>query len=268
MIHDFETFKNDLSLSMEEIYKELYRENTGMIRVKKETTATRNLSRIIDSTLRLANSKGFHAMTLRDLCADSELSMGGLYAYIRNKEDLIHLIQSHGYIMTRRILLQYIQDIDHPLEKLWQAVRAHVFLSELMRPWFYFSYMEAKSLPHREKKNAIATERDIETIFCEIIQKAQTAGLASRTANARLISSLIKSMMQDWYLKRKKYHFQGVSVEQFADQIQDLLFSYLCRDNTGLALVAGVADKGKGTAVPASPQPDHPRRYRNNLVRM
>ena len=217
MIQDFETFKAELSLSKEEICRELYYENTDRIRIKKETTATRNLARIIDS---------FHAMTLRDLCSDSGLSMGGLYAYIRNKDDLIHLIQSHGFKLTRRTILQYIADIHDPVEKLSQALRAHVFLSELIRPWFYFSYMEAKSLPPVEKQNAIATEREIETIFFNIITEGIEQGVF-RDIPARLLSSLIKAMMQDWYLKRRKYRDQGVSVEQFADQISVLLHAYL-----------------------------------------
>lgn len=226
MIEDFETFKAELRLSKEEICRELYQENTDRIRIKKEATATRNLARIIDSTLQLANSKGFHAMTLRDLCADSGLSMGGLYAYIRNKDDLIHLIQSHGFKLTRRTVLHYIKDIDDPVEKLSQAIRAHVFLSELIRPWFYFSFMEAKSLPAVEKQNAISTEREIETIFCGIVTDGIERGIF-REINPRLLSSLIKAMMQDWYLKRRKYRDQGVSVEAFADQIRDLLQCYL-----------------------------------------
>ncbi|GGY61567.1 TetR/AcrR family transcriptional regulator [Marinobacter zhanjiangensis] len=226
MIQDFEAFKGELSLSKEEICRELFQENTDRIRIKKEATATRNLARIIDSTLRLANSQGFHAMTLRDLCADSGLSMGGLYAYIRNKDDLIHLIQSHGFKLTRRTLLHYIDGIEDPAEKLSQAIRAHVYLSELIRPWFYFSYMEAKSLPPIEKQNAIATEREIETIFCNIVTEGIEQGVF-RDINPRLLSSLIKAMMQDWYLKRRKYRDQGVSVEAFAEQIRELLQCYL-----------------------------------------
>ncbi|MFC4257679.1 TetR/AcrR family transcriptional regulator [Marinobacter lacisalsi] len=226
MIQDFDTFKAELRLSKEEICRELFQENTDRIRIKKESTATRNLARIIDSTLRLANFKGFHAMTLRDLCADSGLSMGGLYAYIRNKDDLIHLIQSHGFKLTRRTVLHYIQGIDNPVEKLSQAIRAHVYLSEIIRPWFYFSFMEAKSLPPVEKQNAIATEREIETIFCNIV----TEGIEKEVfqdINPRLLSALIKAMMQDWYLKRRKYRDYGVSVEAFADQVRALLLSYL-----------------------------------------
>lgn len=231
MIQDFDTFKTELKLSKEEICRELFRQNTDKIRIKKEGTAVRNLVRIIDSTLRLANSKGFHAMTLRDLCADSGLSMGGLYAYIRNKDDLIHLIQSHGFILTRRTLLHYIEEADSNVDKLSEAIRAHLFLSELMRAWFYFSYMEAKSLPEEEKKGAIAIEREIEGIFRDLIDKGMKTD-DYREVNAQLVASLIKAMMQDWYLKRRKYRDQQIGVEQYAGQVWDVVRCYLSPPET------------------------------------
>lgn len=196
MISDYESFTADLQLSKEEICRELYRQNKDMIRIKKEATAIRSLTRIIDSTLRLANTKGFHAMTLRDLCADSELSMGGLYAYIRNKDDLIHLIQNHGFILTRRTLLHYTSVVSAPRAKLYEAIKAHLFLSELMRAWFYFSYMEAKSLPEVEKQRAVAMEREIEGIFCDILETGIRSG-DYNSDNPRLLSSLIKALLQD-----------------------------------------------------------------------
>lgn len=226
MISSYESFKTDLQLSKEDICRELYRQNTDMIRIKKEATAIRSLARIIDSTLRLANTKGFHAMTLRDLCADSELSMGGLYAYIRNKDDLIHLIQNHGFILTRRTLLHYTNAVSEPRAKLAEAIRAHLFLSELMRAWFYFSYMEAKSLPDEEKQRAVAMEREIEGIFLDILD----AGISSgdyKSENPRLLSSMIKALLQDWYLKRRKYRDQQVDIETYANTILKLVENHL-----------------------------------------
>lgn len=226
IITDYETFRNELSISKEAICRELFRQNSDMIRIQKEHTAVKNLVRIIDSTLSLANSKGFHAMTLRDLCADSGMSMGGLYAYIRNKDDLIHLIQSHGFIVTRRTLLHYIEGVRAPEEKLSAAVRAHLYLSELMRAWFYFSFMEAKSLPEKEKQGAIAIELEIEAIFQDIIEEGGRAGVF-RDHKPRLMASLIKALMQDWYLKRRKYRDQGVSVDEYADEVTSMLDHYL-----------------------------------------
>ncbi|MEC7816447.1 MAG: TetR/AcrR family transcriptional regulator [Pseudomonadota bacterium] len=223
---NYEAFKNDLSLSREEVIRDVFRQNQDRISIKKEATAVRNLTRIIESTLRLANSKGFHAMTLRDLCADSGMSMGGLYAYIRNKDDLIHLIQSHGFTMTRKTLQHYTSDIDDVRERLFAAIKAHLYLSERMRAWFYFSYMEAKSLPAPEKRAAVAIELEIETIFLSIISEGIEQGVYKRR-NARLVSSMIKSLLQDWYLKRRKYRDQEVPVDDYAVFVRDVVESYL-----------------------------------------
>lgn len=226
MTSDFESFKIKLSLSKDEIYRELYHKNQDLIRIKKEHVAIKNLARIIESTLRLASSKGFHAMSLRDLCEDSGLSVGGLYAYIKNKDDLIRLIQGHGFILTRRTMLAYTQDVDLPRDKLFIAVRTHLYLSELMLAWFNFSFMEAKSLPPKEKKDAIAIELEIENIIFDIISQGIRAGVF-KPVDARLLSSVTKAMMQDWYLKRRKYRNQGVNVTQYAEFVRDVLESYL-----------------------------------------
>lgn len=223
---DYDAFRIQVSVSKDDICRELYRQNKKMIRIQKEAVAVRNLVRIIDSTLKLANSKGFRAMTLRDLCTDSGLSMGGLYAYIKNKDDLIHLIQSHGFILTRRTLLDFIAPETDDHNRLFAAVKAHLYLSELMRSWFYFSFMEAKSLPATEKKDAIAIEREIDGIFHEILERGVKNG-AFRPLETQVLSAMIKALLQDWYLKRKKYRDNGISVEHYAATVRDLLERYL-----------------------------------------
>lgn len=226
MIENYETFRSELSMSKEDVVREVYRQNKDRISIKKEATAVKNLTRIIDSTLRLANSKGFHAMTLRDLCSDAEMSMGGLYAYIRNKDDLIHLIQSHGFTITRQTLLRYTLTVKDVRDRLFAAIKAHLYLSELMRAWFYFSYMEAKSLPSAEKRDAVAIELEIEAIFLGVINDGIAEGVY-RQRNAQLVSSMIKALMQDWYLKRRKYREQNVAVDEYASFIRDVVESYL-----------------------------------------
>jgi len=226
MIENYEAFRDELSLSKEGVVREVYQQNKDRISIKKEATAVKNLIRIIESTLRLANSKGFHAMTLRDLCSDSGMSMGGLYAYIRNKDDLIHLIQSHGFTITRRTLLHYTREVNDVRDKLFSAIKAHLYLSELMRAWFYFSYMEAKSLPAPEKRDAVAIELEIEDIFLGVIEDGIEAGVY-RPRNARLVASMIKALLQDWYLKRRKYRDQNVAVDDYAAFVRDVIESYL-----------------------------------------
>jgi len=226
MIENYEAFHGELSLSKEDVIRDVYRQNKDRISIKKEATAVKNLTRIIESTLRLANSKGFHAMTLRDLCADSGMSMGGLYAYISNKADLIHLIQSHGFIITRRTLLHYTSQVEDIRDRLFAAIKAHLYLTEQMRAWFYFSYMEAKSLPAPEKRDAVAIELEIEEIFLDLIEDGIRAKIYE-AKNARLVSLMTKALLQDWYLKRRKYRDQGVGVDDYAVFVRDVIESYL-----------------------------------------
>lgn len=229
MITDFESFKAELSLSKVEICRELYQKNKNLIRIQNEQIAVKNLVRIIDSTLKLAGKKGFHAMSLRDLCTDSGFSIGGLYAYIRNKDDLLYLIQNHGFMLTRRTMISYTKDIACAHEKLLTAVRAHVYLSEIMMPWFYFSFMEAKSLPDEYKQQAIEAELDIENIIFDIIQEG-IQQKRFRDAEPRCVASICKAMMQDWYLKRRKYRNQNVDATQFAGFVGIMLERYLICD--------------------------------------
>lgn len=229
MVGDFESFKAQLSLSKVEICRALYRQNAGHIRIRKEHVAVPNLVRIVESTLRLTRIKGFNAMSLRDLSADSGMSIGGLYAYIRNKDDLVHLIQMHGMLLTRRTLHEHTADIPEARMRLHSAIRAHIYLSELMQPWFYFSFMETRNLPPVQKKEAIAIEREVEDIFHDIIVDGINQRMF-RPVDARMLAAVSKAMMQDWYLKRRKYREDEVGPTAYADFLCELLDRYLVPD--------------------------------------
>jgi AcrR family transcriptional regulator len=223
---DFEGFKAGLSLSRDDIYKALLQENHHHIRIKKPAVAIHGLASIVEATLRLAGSKGFHAMSLRDLCAESGFSIGGIYAYIKNKDDLIHLIQDYGFLLTRKTLDTRTQQAAPGVERLRAAVRTHLFLSEMMPDWFSFSFMEARHLPPAERQKAVQAAREIEDIFFDILREGMAIG-AFRAVDARLVASLAKALMQDWYLKRSKYRRQEIDVNTYARSVCDLLESYL-----------------------------------------
>jgi AcrR family transcriptional regulator len=99
---EFETFKNEYLLSMESICEEIFKRNADSIKVKKQKFAVRNLTKIIETALRLSNRMGFHAMGLRALSKESGLSMGGLYAYFEGKDELLRIIQDYG----RQVLIE------------------------------------------------------------------------------------------------------------------------------------------------------------------
>ena len=221
----FETFKGLVSLSMEDLCHELFLDNRKSIKIKKEGVAVKNLVKILDAALTLSNEKGFAAMSLRDLSAKAGLSMGALYTYFSSKEELLQMIQRQSAVVVH-VLLEQIEDIEDPLSKLKRVIQSHLFLSEVMQPWFYFAYMETKNLAKQEHKKAIEAELATEKLLIDVMKEGRDKG-DFKAVNMELAGAVIKAMLQDWYLKRWKYARRNVSVEKYAAFIIDLVETYL-----------------------------------------
>ena len=222
---DLKSFEKQVAISTEDICRVIFESRSGSIRIKKENVAIRNLVKIFKATLKLANHKGFHAMSLRDLCAESGMSMGGLYAYFKNKEELLTLIQEQGRAIVARIMGDQLAGIDDPVHALEMAVRSHLYLSEVLQPWFFFSYMETRFFHAAEGQRAIAGELQTEAIFASILERG-IAGGSFRIADPLLVAAAIKALLQDWYLKRWKYRRRKISVEAYADFVISMIHAY------------------------------------------
>ena len=218
-------FKKSVSNYAKDFFSEDFFENRKNIRIKKESVVAKNLEKIFDATLKISNKKGFQAMTMRDLSRESELSMGALYSYFSGKEDLLKMLQNQRRSVTKRILEEYINNETGIADKLRTAIRIHLYLSEAMQPWFYFSYMETKNISGPEQAKAIESELYTEKIFEKILTDGEKSGIFLRR-NHQLTASIIKAMLQDWYLKRWKYAKRNISVEQYAKYLISIIETF------------------------------------------
>jgi AcrR family transcriptional regulator len=223
---DYAQFQKQVSLSKKDICREAFADNRNTIRVKKEGTVVKNLERIFDATLKISNKKGFQAMSMRDLSKETNLSMGALYSYFSSKEELLEMLQHQHRTITIRILETHVLAHKHPLTKLNVAIRTHLYLSEIMQPWFYFSYMETKNLSKKQQQLAIASELHTEKIISDILNEGQAQGFF-QVDDLQLTAGVIKAMLQDWYLKRWKYAKRKISVDQYARFVLELLEPYI-----------------------------------------
>lgn len=212
----YEEFSRRLQPRMAELAAAVFRQNRGTIRVKKKQVAVRNLEKIFSAVLVLGGTKGFHAMSLRELSRASGLSMGALYSYFGSKEELRGYLLDYAGELADQVVRAEAERYRRPSDRLAAAVRAHLFLSEALRPWFYFAYMEARNLPVKERRQAMANERRTEAIFAEILS-------ALDAPQVGLTAAALKALLQDWYLKRWKYGQAGVTVEEYADFVLNLI---------------------------------------------
>ncbi|MBN1534869.1 MAG: helix-turn-helix transcriptional regulator [Spirochaetes bacterium] len=203
---------------MEDICRDIFHEHADSIKTKKEKIVVKNLVIIFNATLKLSNMKGFQAMSVRDLSRETGLSMGALYSYFKGKEELLDMIQNQGLRITSRILNEQIENESDARNRLRAAIRTHLFLSEVLQPWFYFAYMEAKNLSKRLQKQAIESELYTEKLFIDILDEGRRRG-DFKVENSILAAALIKAVLQDWYLKRWKYSRRNIAVDEYADYI-------------------------------------------------
>ncbi len=188
--------------------------------MQKTELAIANLGRIIVATLKLSNKKGFHATSLRDLAQASGLSMGGLYTYFPNKPMLLSMILGEVVTTTLEVLREPPDNVvgDASAHLDW-VLETHIRLTEAMRPWFVFAFMEAKSFPSAERQMAVDAEVAIEKIVADVLAAGVTSG-AFVIPDVTLTASLIKPLLQDWYVKRAKYRKRGIPIETFIESVK------------------------------------------------
>ena len=103
-IDDYNRFRREVGALKKSCYLEFFAENPNIFHIKKEKTIGKNLERIFAAALKISNQKGFHAMSMRDLSKEANLSTGALYNYFSGKEDLLAMMQRHRRTITGRVL--------------------------------------------------------------------------------------------------------------------------------------------------------------------
>ncbi|MER2536006.1 MAG: TetR/AcrR family transcriptional regulator [Rhizobiaceae bacterium] len=207
----------------EQLCARIFLRHASRIRVKKQHVAVGNLVRIVDAFLKLTTRNGFHATSLRDLAAESGLSMGGLYSYFDSKETLLVMVLEEVEEAVRELLASAPADVvADPRRNLLWLIDAHIRLTEAMQRWFVFAYMEAKSFPKTAKTAAIDSELVAERTIADILRRGVERG-AFAVADIELTAAIVKPLLQDWYVKRAKYRRRGVSVGDYVSTVSALV---------------------------------------------
>ena len=218
-LQSFQEFRDRWANTIQNICLDVYNRNRDVITIKKEKVAIGNIMRIMDAVFAISREKGFHSMTLRDLSKKSGLSMGALYSYFSGKEELRAMIRRESVLYATKIIAEQIEQYRNPTDRLKAAIETHIYLSEMLKPWFYFNYMEAANLPRAEKIEAMENELATEKIFIDILGDGVKTG-AFKCADVEMTAAVIKAMLQDWYLKPWKYKRKNITVEQYADFVK------------------------------------------------
>ncbi len=211
----FPAFHRALCNRQEEFLREVYERHQDVIRIKSEAVALRKLGLIFEKTLEISNHSGFQATSVRDLSEATGISMGSLYSYIESKDRLLGMILSYGRVVVDRTL-RIPDAVTDPVARLRHVLRTHVYVTEVLQPWFYFSYMESRHFDRDARERAIAGELRTERLIIGLLEEGMARGVY-RIEDPEFTAALIKPLLQEWYLKRWKYRRRNISADGYAD---------------------------------------------------
>jgi len=213
----FAAFCQKYKLTKKQLFAEFYDLFEDTIEVKNKSIAVDKLAKIITATFSLSANQSFANMSLRELSKETDISMGGLYAYIKNKQQLaLYIHKFLNYYADKVILDIESKNTENTLILL---IKAHVFLSEILQPWFFFAFMESKNLDKNQKKLAINSELSVENKIILAINEGMQKHLYNPELDAETIASLIKPMLHDWYLKRWKYKQRQIDCDSYCSSM-------------------------------------------------
>lgn len=207
-ITNFEQFRKVCPLSHEQVIERLVEHYFSSGTPKRRENTRANLDAIVLSTFKLSKQIGFAKMSMRDLHRECGLSLGGLYNYFESKESLALMIVEALHHIAFDWLPQLAEDNMEDSVRLAQLIRGHIYLSELLRPWFFFVFMESKNLPDENKEKARKVELDFQAL------------LSSLYPHDSLIPAHLMAMMQDWHVKHWKY--RNTSIDDFATSVLNI----------------------------------------------
>lgn len=213
---DYAAFQDKFNHFFGDEWLFIYHQNKQRLDLKNERIATAKLATIIPAVFTISKKHSFHGMSLRDLSLETGYSTGGLYKYFRDKEDLFVIIH-HGLVaMTERVLIS-VQD-DNPLTSIDHLLIYHLYMSERLKSWFYFVFMEAKHLNRPLLNRFIESEKLLEQVLIADIEKAVSLQLCD-CRSPFLTASVFKSVLQEWYLKNHKYQAKNISLGDYKQHI-------------------------------------------------
>ncbi len=217
-----EAFRKTWTLEGEPFWQSVFQIHKDKMQIKNPKVAAVNLEKIFTATFKLANSKGFQAMSLRDLSKETGISMGGLYAYIGSKEDLASVIEE----VQRNYIDLVVGELAHEDLPVIELLRAMIFggiyMMEILSPWYYFCFMELKGLPKEQQQFALDVELRFESVLIDSFITGVEEG-QFQCEEPELLASQITAQLQQWHLKFWKFRLQGISTQGYAQFIFDNL---------------------------------------------
>ena len=165
------------------------------------SSGPKTLAAIHEAGLQLIYTKGFEAMSLRDLAAKVGLQPGSLYNHIATKQALLFdLINNHMLRLHERVAAE-LEGITDPTERLKAFTAFHLTYHIERKREVFIGSAELRSLEPKNRRRIVASRREYEDILADILE-AGVKAKQFRIGDIRVSTYAILAMLTGictWY---------------------------------------------------------------------
>ncbi|HEX6361968.1 MAG TPA: TetR/AcrR family transcriptional regulator [Albitalea sp.] len=190
-------------------------------RVEDPARVERRRRQVVAASIALFGKRGYYATTIRDIAMRAGVSVGLIYQYFGDKEDVLFLAVVEVLDTYRDRIPAATAGIDDPLERFRAAVRAYCRVIDENVDATVLAYRETKSL-RKARRNVIKRkEADTNALLARCVEDCIAAGLFERVDVEMLVYQIVM-FAHAWALKA--WHFgERMSVDQYIERGLDVM---------------------------------------------
>lgn len=177
----------------------------------------KKLALILRKAAAVFAEKGYHQASIRDISRATGVSLSGLYYYVKSKEELLFLIQEHGFGTVLANAERVLDGVHDPQLRLQLLIENHLrFFVANMQEMKVLSH-EAESLTGEYRRRVNAVKRRYTAICTSILEELRPpeSTLDMRVATFALFGML--NWIYNWYHPER-----DVPVAELAEDMHQL----------------------------------------------
>lgn len=178
---------------------------------------------IIAAAIELFGKRGYHVTTIRDIAKLANVSIGTIYQYVSDKEDVLFLTLIEVLDAYQRQVPAAIERERTPLARFRAAVGAYCAVNDGKHDATVLAYRETKSLPTARRKLIQDKELATNRLLAACIEDCIAAGLFE-PVDVELFTYQIVMFAHAWALKAWRFR-KLMSLDDYVARGLDLMLA-------------------------------------------
>lgn len=178
---------------------------------------------IVKAAINLFSKRGYHVTTIRDIAGQANVSIGTIYQYVSDKEDVLFLALIEVLDSYLHCIPAALEGVVDPLARFQVAVHAYCAVNGERIGATVLAYRETKSL--RKARRSLIMQKELETnkLIAACIQDCIVAGLFN-AVDVELFTYQIVMFSHGWALKAWRFH-RLMSLDDYVERGLNLMLN-------------------------------------------